>query len=139
MSGTWMLAVDLRARLPGLLDDQVRRVLLDHDFNAGFLVTGNYDEMRDVRRDSVVFRWSELDLLDAGVIRALAVEWEGLLDTVLFSAFIDAIVDRTKDLFVVRRAVGELHRTILARLDGITRPPSVVYCSEWPKASSATT
>jgi hypothetical protein len=110
-----MLAFDLRSRLARLLDDQVRGMLLDHEFNARFLVSGNYDEARGVRRDPVVLRRSEFDLFDAGVIRALTVEREGLLNAMLFSAFIDAVVDGAKHLFVVCCAVREVHQSIFAR------------------------
>ena len=79
-------------------------------------MSGNYDETRDVRRDPVVLSRNELYLFDAGVIRALTVEWQGLLNTMLFSAFLDAVVDGAKHFFVVCRAVREVHRSIFARL-----------------------
>jgi hypothetical protein len=111
-----MLALDLRSRLTRLLDDGIRGMLLDHDFDARFLVSGNYDEAREVRRNPVVLSRNELYLVDAGVIRALTVEWQGLLNTMLFSALFDAVVDGTKHFFVVCRAVREAHRSIFARL-----------------------
>ena len=111
-----MFALDLRSRLTRLLDDEIRGMLLDHDFDARFLVPGNYDEAREVRRDPVVLRRNELYLVDAGVIRALTVERQGLLNTMLFSAFLDALVDGAKQVFVERRAVREVHRSIFARL-----------------------
>ncbi len=116
MSGTRMLVLDLSSRLTRLLDDEIRRMLLDHNLDGRFLVSGNYDETRDVRRDPVVLSRNELYLFDAGVIRALTVEWQGLLNTMLFSAFLDEVVDGAKHFFVVCRAVREVHRSIFARL-----------------------
>jgi hypothetical protein len=111
-----MLALDLRSRLACLLDDQIRAVLLDHVFNARFLVARKYDEASEVRRDPVVLRRRKLDPFDAVVIRALAMKREGLLDTMFLRTLIDAFVDSPKHLFVARRAVREVHRNIFARV-----------------------
>jgi hypothetical protein len=41
---------------------------------------------------------------------------KGLLDTMLLRTLIDALVDGAKHLFVARRAVCKVHRSIFARL-----------------------
>ena len=90
-------------------------MLFDDHFDARFLVAGNYDEAGEVRRDSVVLRRDKLDLFDAVIICAFAMKRERLLDSVFLRTLIDALVDRAKHLFVVRRAVREIHRGIFAR------------------------
>jgi hypothetical protein len=91
-------------------------VLLDHDFNAQFLMPGNYDEASEVRRDPVVLRRRKLDPFDAVVVCALTMKREGLLDTMFLRTLIDAFVDGPKHLFVASRAVREVHRNIFARV-----------------------
>ena len=90
-------------------------MLFDDHFDARFLVAGNYDEAGEVRRDSVVLSRNKLDLVDAVVICALTMKRERLLDSVFLRTLIDALIDRAKHLFVVRRAVREVHRSIFAR------------------------
>jgi hypothetical protein len=73
-------------------------------------VPGNYDEAREVRRDPIVLRRRKLDLFDAVVFGALAMKRERLLDTMFLRTLIDAFVDAPKDLFVLCRAVREVHQ-----------------------------
>jgi hypothetical protein len=109
-----MLGLDLCSRLAGLLDHQVRGMLLDNAFNPRLLVSGNHDEARAVRGDPVVLCRSQFDLLDARVVRTLTVERKRLLNAVLLGALIDTVVDRAKHLFVVCCPVREIHRNIFA-------------------------
>jgi len=110
-----MFPLDLLARFASLLDNEVRRVALDNNFDFRLLVARYDDEMRDVCRDPVVFSRRQLNRLEALVRRALAMERKHLLDAMLLCAFLDALVDRTKDFLVACRRVRKVHEHILPR------------------------
>ena len=105
-----MFALDLLAGFAGLLDDEVRRMALYDDFDFRLFVSGNDDEARDVCRDTVVLGRRKLNRLEALVYRALAMEWQRLLDTVLLRAFLDSLIDRTEDFFVACGRIRKIHR-----------------------------
>lgn len=108
-----MFALNLIACFASLLDNKVARMPFDDRFNLRSFVSGDDDEARDVRGDAIVLSRRKLDRLDALFCRALAMEWEHLLDAMLSCTFLDPLVDRTEDLLVVRGRVRELHQHIL--------------------------
>ena len=115
MARARMLALDLGARFARLLHDQIRGVVFRNKLNARLLVPRNHDEAGDVGRDPIVLGRRELDLLDTGFIAALTVERQRFLDAVLFGTFIDPLVDRAKNLFVVCRSIRGIHWSIVPR------------------------
>lgn len=115
MAWPWVFALDLGTCLAGLLDDEVGSVTLDHSFDARLFVSGYDDEACAVRCDPVVFRGRKLDRLHARLGRALAMERKELLDAVLPRAFLDPLVDRPEDFFVVCGRLGEVHAGIVPR------------------------
>src|SRR5919197_2117353 len=78
-----------------------------------FLVAGDDDKASDVRGDAVVLGRRKLDRLHASFDCALAVEWESLVNVVLSRSLLDALIDRSEDLFVTGRCFGEIHASIL--------------------------
>ena len=110
-----VFALNLLARFAGLLDNKIVRVTFDHSFDCLAFVPGHNHEARDMRRDAVVLRGWKFDRFEARLVRTLAMKWKCLLDTMLLSAFFDALVDRTKDLLVPSRRIREIHRRIVAR------------------------
>ena len=89
---------------------------LDDAFDARFFVPGYNDEARGVRCDAVVLSGPKVDRLYACLGRALAVEGKYLLDAVLLRAFLDPVVDRSKDLLVVSGRAREVHQAIVPRV-----------------------
>jgi hypothetical protein len=110
MSRTGVFALDVCARLTGLLNDKIRVMTLHNAFDVRALMAGDYYETCNVRCDPVIFGRSDLNSLDATFRRAFTVEGQRLIDTVLLRAFFDPLIDRAKYLFVVRRSFREVHR-----------------------------
>ena len=96
-----------------LLDNEIPRVAFNDGFDCVLLVPRHDDEVCNVRRDAVVLSRRKLDRLHALVCRALAMEWQYLLDAMLFRAFLDPLIDRTKDFLVAGGRVREIHQHIL--------------------------
>lgn len=113
MAWAGMFTLNLVTRFASLLDNEIARVTLDDGFDPGLLVPGYDNEVRDVRGNAVVLSRRKLDCLDALLCRALAMEWQHLLDAVLFCAFLDPLVDRPKDFLVASGRVREIHQHIL--------------------------
>jgi hypothetical protein len=86
----------------------------DHLDVRPLVARGDYEAL-DVRCNPVVLCRGELDRLDAAFNCTLTVEGKRLVDTVLLRPFLDPLVDRAKDFFVVRGSIREVHRSIFAR------------------------
>jgi hypothetical protein len=84
-----------------------------HRFDIGPLVAWNHYEAGDVARDPIILGRRKLDLLDTSLIAALTVERQRLLDAVLFSTFINPLINPAKQLLVMCRSVREAHQAIL--------------------------
>ena len=117
MASARMFAFDLGPCLARFLDDQVRRVPFHHRFDIGPLVAWNHDEAGDVARDPIILGRRKLDLLDTSLIAALTVERQRLLDAVLFSTFINPLINPAKQLLVLCRSVREAHQAILPQYE----------------------
>jgi hypothetical protein len=115
MAWPWVFALNFGACLAGLLDDEVGGVSLDDSFDARLFVSGYDDEACGVRCDAVVFRGRELDRLQTRFGRALAMERKELLHPVPLGAFLDPLVDRPENFFIVGGRIGEVHEDIVPR------------------------
>jgi hypothetical protein len=82
---------------------------LDDPLDFVALVSGHHDEAGDVGSDAVVLAAWDLDLLETGCIRALAVEGEWRLDLMPRSPGFDPLVHLTEDLLVVSGALSKVH------------------------------
>lgn len=112
MARTGVFALDVCARLTGLLNDNIRVMTLHNAFDVRRLMAGDYYKTCNVRCDPVIFGRSDLKSLDTTFRRAFTVEGQRLSDTVLLRAFFDPLIDRAKYFFVVRRSFREVHRNI---------------------------
>ena len=92
-------------------------MLFHHSFDVGLLVVGKHDEVGDVGRDPVIFGGRKLDLPDTGLIAALTVERQRLLDAVLFRTFLNPLINPAKQLLVMGRSLREAHEAILAQYE----------------------
>ena len=92
-------------------------MLFHHNLDISPLVVSKHYEAGDVRRDPVILGRSKLDLLDTGFIAALTVERQRPLDPVLFSAFLNPLIDTAKQLLVMGCSVREAHEVILAQYE----------------------
>jgi len=90
-------------------------VVFQYDLEGWLLVSWKHDEAGEVGRDPIVLAGREFNLLDAGFVATLAVEGERFLDTVLFRALLDPLVDGAENLFVMCSSVCEIHLRILPR------------------------
>lgn len=115
MARPWVFALNLGARLASLLDNEVGGMPLDDSFDARLFVPGYDDEACAVRCDAVVFRGRKLDRLYTRLGRALAMKRKELLHAMLFGAFLDPLVDRPENFFVVGGRIGEVHEDIVPR------------------------
>jgi hypothetical protein len=104
-----MLALDFGACFTGLLHNQVRRVAFHHRLNGRSLVARDQHEACDVRRDPIVFGRPQLDRLHTRFIDTLTVKRQRLLDAMFLGTFLDPLVDRPKQFFVMCRSSREVH------------------------------
>jgi hypothetical protein len=109
-----MVAVDLFARLANLLDDEEAVMPLDDALDLLELVAGDDKEAVALRGDPLVLGRSELHVLEAGGLAALAVEGGRRRQLMALRALLDPLVDATEDLLVARRSLGKFHRAIIA-------------------------
>jgi hypothetical protein len=110
-----VLALNLGTCFASLLDDEVGGVTLDDCFDVCLFVPRYDDEACEVRCDAVVFSGRKLDRLYAPFGRALAMEGKELVHAVLLGAFLDPLVDRPKDFFILRGRISEVHEAIVPR------------------------
>jgi hypothetical protein len=139
MSRTGVFALDVCARLTALLNDQIGVMTLHNAFDVRPLMAGDYYETCNVRCDPVIFGRSDLNSLDATFRRALTVEGQRLIDTVLLRAFFDPLIDRAKYFFIVRRSFREVHRNIppsAKRIAAGSRPGRILVVQVYALTSS---
>jgi hypothetical protein len=86
-----VVAVDLLARLAGLLDHEEARLGLDYAFDPLLLVSRKDDEVVALLDDRVVAGGGNLDRLEARSSATLAVEGQGSGYAVLFGAVLDPL------------------------------------------------
>src|SRR6476646_3667904 len=121
-----MVAVDLLARLTSLLDDKEALVSLDDALDLLELVARDDDEAVALRGDPIVVRRSQLHVLEAGGLAALAVEGDRRRQLVALRALLDPLVDAAEDLLVSRGSFGEPHRAIIASTASARRDAGAV-------------
>lgn len=63
MAGTRVFALDFRAGISGLLDDQIRGMAFHDGFDVRVFVAADHYEARYVRRDPVIVRRRKFDRL----------------------------------------------------------------------------
>jgi hypothetical protein len=110
-----VFALNLLTRFPRLLDNEVVGVPFDHSFDCLLFVSGHNDEVGGMRGDAVVLRRWKFNRFDARFARALTMKRKYLLHTMLSCAFLDALIDRTKDFLVAGGGIREVHQHIVAR------------------------
>jgi len=104
-----VLAIDRFAGRTDLLHDPVAVVRLHNLLDARIEVTRGRHEVVAVFQDLPVLRRPELDELETASTVAFAVVSLGPADPVQLGARLNPLVDVTKDLFVARSALGEIH------------------------------
>jgi hypothetical protein len=123
-----VFTLNLLAGFPGLLDNKIVGVSFDHSLDCLAFVPRHNHEVGDMRGDAVVLgRW-KFDRFHAGFVRAPTVKRKCLPDTMLLSTFLDALIDRTKDLLVAGRRIREIHRQIVERFVSEAKG---LRCSFW--------
>ncbi len=108
-----MFALKLVTRFSDLLNNKVVGVAFRHSFDSRLLMSRHDNEAREMRRHPVVLSRRKFDRFEARFGRALAMERKHLLDAMLFCAFLDPLIDRTKDFLVTGGRIRKIHRHII--------------------------
>ena len=89
-------------------------MLFHHSLDIGLVMVGKHYEPGDVGGDPIILGRRKLDLPDTSLVAALTVERKRLLDAVLFSTFLNPLINPAKQLLVVGSSLREAHGAILA-------------------------